>query len=110
MKSASAEVYFFCARHSMTAPIPSAPMALDPVAAVEDWEALLRAVTTRLRLLVGDPTLEPDTDVPPGGTSPLRTGVLECAAALDQLVELISQQMPEVAPRVAKRRRGDSAE
>jgi hypothetical protein len=85
-------------------------MALDPVAVVEDWEALLRAVTSKLRLLAADLPQGPVAVRPPVDATLLRTGVLECAAALEQVVELISQQMPAIAPRVAKRRRGDSAE
>lgn len=110
MKSATAGLPLFYARHSMTAPIPSTPLARDPKAVVDDWETLLRAVATKLRLLVGDPLAGLDTGWPPGGATPFRSGVLECAAALEQVLVLIAQQMPVVAPGAAHRRRGDPAE
>ena len=97
MNAAAAQLTIFRIRHSMNAQTPSSPKLSDPVAVVEDWDALLRAVTTRLRLLVGEPP----------ATEPLRTGVLECAAALDQVLLLIREQMPAIAPATARRRRDD---
>jgi hypothetical protein len=96
MNAAIAQLPIFRTRYSMTASTPS-PMYPDPVAVVEDWDALLRAVSTKLRLLVGDPP----------ATEPLRTGVLECAAALEQVLVLIREQMPAIVPAAARRRRSD---
>jgi len=110
MQSAAAELPLFYASHSMTAPIPSTPMSPDPLAVVEDWEALLRAVTTKLRLLAGEPAVGPAAGWPADVAAPLRAGVLECAAALEQVLELIAQQMPVIAPRGVRHLRGDSAE
>ena len=81
----------------MTAPSSSAP---DPVAVVEDWDVLLRAVSAKLRLLVGDPP----------AVEPLRSGVLECAAALEQVLLLSKAQSPVVAPHASRRRRCDVPE
>lgn len=100
MNAAAAQLPIFRISHSMTAPTPPSPMFPDPAAVVEDWDALLRAVSTRLRLLVGDPP----------ASEPLRSGVLECAAALDQVLLLIGEQMPAIAPAVARRRRCDNDE
>ncbi len=101
MNAATAPLSIFRISQSMTAaPAPSSPMYPDPVAVVEDWDALLRAVSTRLRLLVADPP----------ATEPLRGGVLECAAALDQVLLLIREQVPAVAPATARRRRCDGTD
>lgn len=48
---------------------------------LDDWDALFRAVQTRLRLTVSDA----QTQHLNGAAAPLQTGVLECVDALDQL-------------------------
>ncbi len=98
MQATVAGMPFFCTKHSMTASTPSAPMSLDPVVVVDDWDVLLHAVTAKLRLLVE----------PQDTAEPLRAGVLECAAALEQALLLIKDQVPALAQRQPKRRRGES--
>lgn len=100
MNAATANCIFRTSQSMTAAPTPSAPIYPDPVAVVEDWDALLRAVSTRLRLLVADAP----------ATEPVRSGVLECAAALEQVLLLIRDQLPAVAPAAARRGRCDSTE
>jgi hypothetical protein len=82
--------------HSMTVSHHPAPEPAVPEALSSDWEVLLDAVTTRLRLVAG----EHQTVAPAGlaiatgsSLSSLRTDVLECALALDQIRVLIRDQL-----------------
>lgn len=87
----------------MTASTFPVPNPLDRLAVAEDWDVLLSAVAAKLRLLLGEPP------VPPDAMAPLRAGVLECAAALDQIVLLIKEQWPLLAPGSPPRERGEAA-
>ncbi len=63
-----------------------AGQALD--IAIDDWDALFRAVEDRLRLTVGEPLANaPNTSDAPtqDAAAGVRTIVLECVAALEQL-------------------------
>lgn len=58
---------------------------------IEDWDCLLDAVTTRLRLVVADTP----TQLRPGAGRSLQASVLECADALDRLHEMLSEALAD---------------
>lgn len=59
--------------------------AIDSDIAIDDWNALFRAVEDRLRLAVGEPLAAALQAQPPGAAVGVQTIVLECVAALGQL-------------------------
>ncbi|KNZ31466.1 MAG: hypothetical protein AD742_15760 [Methylibium sp. NZG] len=83
----------------MTAPPSSAPTPPTRGTGVDDWDLLLRTVTAKLRLLVGDAPASPEAAQE--ALAALRAGVLECAAALDQIVLIIKEQWPTAPQDVA---------
>ena len=64
----------------------------------DDWELLLGAVISKLRLIGGDPTSATGMAQPPDAMARLQAGVLECAVALDQIHSLIRSQMLPLGP------------
>jgi diguanylate cyclase (GGDEF)-like protein len=70
-----------------------APPALAPGLLMGDWNELLGAVKARLRLSVGDPPPAAAEAVPDVVARGVRTSVLECAAALDQLHLSLRQEL-----------------
>ncbi len=78
----------FCDKGAAVGADVSADPQPDPFLdmAVEDWDALFRAVEVRLRSTVGEPlaVAAPQTQVY-GAAVGVQTIVLECVAALEQL-------------------------
>jgi hypothetical protein len=69
----------------------SAPPGLSMDIAGEDWDDLLTAVKTRLRLTVGDRPSKPG-DLLQGPMGRVQASVLECVAALDQLHQAMKHE------------------
>ncbi len=67
---------------------------LDQEISIDDWDALLSAVTSRLRQTVGG-TFEHQ---PNGSAAALQATVLECVDALDQLHATLRTALPPPTP------------
>lgn len=81
----------FRVNHSMTAQNPAASPSPDPSLLMDDWTALLRAVTSKLRSLAVDPQPTLDSVSPQEVAAALRGGLLEYVAALEQVLLLTDQ-------------------
>ena len=76
------------------APLPSAPLPSFPSdVAIKDWDELLSAVKTRLKLTAGElPVATPELETH-DTSSGVRASVLECVAALDQLQTTLTHEL-----------------
>lgn len=78
----------------MTASHPLAPELPASASSATDCEVLLDAVTARLRLIASEPPPVPAAIPPSYSTlAGLRAEVLECALALDQIRQLITDKL-----------------